>query len=247
MIARLLPALLLATATGCANSLRTIELEGGLERRDLTTASFEIHAPEGPLRTSLVVLEVEMEEVTVSSSTRTVRQVEEVTPYEAARELYEVPGGAVALPLAFVWNAVDVVLLGFIPNEVVEPFTSWSFAALNPFLNAESASRVEQRELGSRVLPATGETQRARRPAASQWLEVSLDGGPAVRMATDERGTLSLFLDELPWPRDLGIPHRVVATLPTADGEGARAEIELDGDFAEYLALNAAQPASRAR
>lgn len=247
MLARLLPVLLVAVATGCANSLRTYEVEDALERRDVTTASYQIRGPQGPLRTAQVVLQVEMEEVTVSSTTRTLRQVEEVTPYQPARELYEVPGGVVALPLAFVWNALDVALLGFIPNTVVEPFTHWTFAAMNPFLNAESASRVEERDRGSRVMPASSETQSARRPATNQWIEVSLDGGPTVRVATDERGTLSLFLDELPWPRNLGIPHRVVARVPTADGEAARAEIQLDGDFAEYLSINAAHPASRAR
>ncbi len=247
MFARLLPALLVALATGCANSLRTLELEDGLERRDSTSASYDIQAPEGPLRTALVVLQVQLEEVTVTSSARTVRRVEDITPYQSLRELYEVPGGLVALPLSFVWNALDVALLGFIPNEVVEPFTYWTFAALNPLLNTESESRVERRELDSRVLPSTNETQRAERPAAGQWIDVALAGAPSVRLATDDAGSLSVFLDELPWPRDLGIPRRVVATVPTADGEGARAEIELDGDFAEYLALNAEHPASRAR
>ncbi len=246
MLARLSLALLVAAAGGCANSLRTLELDDGLERRELTTTRFEIRGPDGPLRASLVELAVEMEEVTVTSSTRSVRSVEEVTPYQAPRELYEVPAGVVALPLSFVWNALDVALLGFIPNERVEPFLDWAFAAANPFLNVESESRVERVDLGSQVRPGTDETRRAQRPAASQWIEVALDGGPSVRVATDERGQLSVFLDELPWPRDLGIPQRVIATVPTADGEGARAEIELDGDFAEYLALNAAQPASPA-
>jgi len=247
MSARTLAAVALVAALGCANSLRTLEVEDGLERNEMTQTRFDIRAPEGPLRTSLVILEVDAEDVTVSSSARTVRMIEEVTPYQALRELYEVPGGLVALPLSFVWNALDMLLLGFIPNEVVEPFTHWTFAALNPVLNAESASRVERRDLGTRLLPGTNESQRTVRPAATQWIEVSLAGAPSVRLATDAHGRLSLFLDELPWPRDLGIPRSVVATVPTADGEGARAEIELDADFAEYLALNADRPASPPR
>ncbi len=116
------------------------------------------------------------------------------TPYSGWRELYEVPAGIGVFPAALVVNILDFASLGVIPNWMTDDMLDYSFAAMNPCMNAESDSRVVKHELrhenkivdqyvDSRKLTAVGAEVRI------------MDGKKELqRLTTDEYGEVKLSL-----------------------------------------------------
>jgi hypothetical protein len=202
-------------AGGCANQLQQVEVVE-VETRSETLASRVVVETETPLRSARTALEVaRVDEIEDLTERRVVRQVE-VTPYSGWRELYEVPAGAVAVPLSLGFNAANAVLLGYVPDAQVAAFTSWTYAALNPALNVESAARIERRR--GEVL--SSEVERHRReqrvPLPDAEAGVQLDDGPVTVLRSDARGMLPFHLLELVDPgRDLR-PRKLVVTLAPA-------------------------------
>jgi hypothetical protein len=219
-----------AWLAGCANELAQVEVVEE-ETRSETLSSRVVVEAETPLRSARTSLELaRVEEIEDFTERRVVRQVE-VTPYSGWRELYEVPAGAVAVPLSLGFNAANVVLLGYVPDTQVAAFTSWTYAALNPALNVESAGRVERRR--GEVLSSELErhTREQRVPLQDAEAGVQLDDGPVTVLRSDARGMLPFHLLELVDPaRDLR-PRKLVVTLSPAGSY----ELPVERDLAQRL------------
>jgi hypothetical protein len=118
------------------------------------------------------------------------------TPYQGARELYELPLGLFATAGGVVINIVDFALLGLLPNNFTNGTLYVGFAGINPFMNIESKSRKElsvaselQKLLDERV-------ERTVTPLTGQSLVVaSKDVSHPLEL--DEKGEASLSLLEL--------------------------------------------------
>lgn len=221
-------------AGGCANQLQQVEVVEE-ETRSETLSSRVVVEAETPLRSARAALALaRVDEIEDRTERRVVRQVE-VTPYSGWRELYEVPGGAVAVPLSLGFNAANAVLLGYVPDAQVAAFTSWTYAALNPALNVESAGRVERRR--GEVLSSDTEhhTREQRVPLTDAQAGVRLDDGPVTLLRSDARGILPFHLLELVDPEHDLRPRKLVVTLGREPEDGVRYELPVERDLAQRL------------
>src|SRR5262245_58021880 len=143
----LLASCALTAAAACANQVRFADTVSDREVRAVLETRYVVEPAQGTVDRTRLRLAFAREETIELRVEKTVTRTEELTPYQGVRELYEVPAGLVSVPLSLALNAADLALLGSLPSGFVYGFTSWSFAALNPFLNAESRGRIESREL----------------------------------------------------------------------------------------------------
>lgn len=129
---------------GCANQLpQRSEHEARTERKLLDhSLRIEIGEPvlELPQR-RVRVLDQKTFEVTEFEVTR---HYDRYTPYQAWRELYEVPMGAIAVVAGIGANVLNVAMLGTLPESATRDWISYGFAGLNPALNVESNGRSQQ-------------------------------------------------------------------------------------------------------
>jgi hypothetical protein len=126
------------------------------------------------------------------------RVYDRYTPYQAWRELYEVPLGAVAVVAGVGANVVNVVLLGNVPETATKGWIDYGFAGLNPFMNTQSNGRSQQN------LARINEQQKDQRTEYSSlpWAErpVLITAGPQTHeLSTDRNGVLRLNLLDGPF------------------------------------------------
>lgn len=197
--------------SGCANQLpQRSEHEERLERvlldHNLLLDVGEPKVLELPQR-RVRVHEQKSFEVTAFEVTR---RYDRYTPYQAWRELYEVPLGAVAVVAGVGANVLNVVMLGSLPETATRDWISYGMAGLNPFMNAESNGRAEQN------LAAIVENQQDRRMEYSNlpWAERPVQvkaGEQHVELLTDGNGILRLNLLDTPFTEQdvarLGVIH----------------------------------------
>lgn len=146
------------------------------------------------------------------------RRYDRYTPYQPWRELYEVPLGAVALVAGIGANALNVVMLGSLPDTVTRDWISYGIAGLNPFMNVESNGRAEQN------LASIDEVQRDRRMEYSNlpWAERPVlikAGAEQFELLTDRSGVLRLNLLDSPFT-ELDISRLGMLTLNVQDDQG---------------------------
>lgn len=129
---------------GCANQLpQRSEHEARTERKLLDhSLRIEIGEPllELPQRRIRVLDQKTFEVTDVEVS----RRYDRYTPYQAWRELYEIPLGAVAVVAGVGANLLNVVALGNLPERATRGWINYGFAGLNPFINVESNGRAQQ-------------------------------------------------------------------------------------------------------
>jgi hypothetical protein len=129
---------------GCANQLpQRSEHEARTERKLLDhSLRIEVGEPvlELPQR-RVRVLDQKTFEVTDFEVTR---HYDRYTPYQAWRELYEIPMGVVAVVAGVGANVLNVPMLGTLPESATRDWISYGFAGLNPALNVESNGRSQQ-------------------------------------------------------------------------------------------------------
>lgn len=222
--------------TGCANQMRLEETDLEVPRRELMKQSFSvdgagelIESPQLHLTFSTVaVYNSKIEFVTV--------RTEEFTPYSGWREFYEVPVGLVTAAPAIVFKLLDFLTLDFIPNDKSNGFASWSFASLNPFINAQSKERsttlVTEDITGE--TEATVETQRV--PLTNLPVHVRVNGTPAEELKTDDEARLSFHLLDILPGRIETPPRKLIVTGPPGSAAAEmREEIFIDRELAQNL------------
>ena len=211
-------ALLLA---GCANHLpQRSEHEERIERRlldhELLIDAGQPETLEVPQR-RVRIHDQKSYELTTFEVTR---RYDRYTPYQAWREIYEVPVGAVALVAGVTANVVNVLTFGSLPDSITHGWLRYGIDGLNPFMNVESNGRAEQN------LFSIDEVQRSQRvdyvslPWAERPVSVTTGGG-VYSMLTDRHGVLHLNLLDTPFS-DLDSSRLGALHLQVEDQTGDR-------------------------
>jgi len=141
---RILIILLSFLAAGCANQIASTQFQREVPQTKAVKQSFVVHGGQDLLTSPQLHLTLARVETSENEILQITTYSEEFTPYSGWREFYEVPAGIVCLPFAVGYKIIDFVALGFIPDEQSNGFVSWSFAAMNPFMNVESKERAVQ-------------------------------------------------------------------------------------------------------
>ncbi len=223
---------LLLLSLGCANHLGYSENLEQVVRRDLVKSHVAVRTAQDVISSPRVVVEIIGQEAVEVRTERVVTRFEEATPYQGAREFYEVPAGLVSLPLSLLFNVFDTLLLGYVPNELVDGYTFWTFAALNPFMNAESKKRIRRRVVSKETQLVDFQVEQVDRPLAGRTVGVAFDQFDPVEIQTDSRGQISVHLVEVA-PEGLSTPPRKLVL--SVEGEDQRRWIYLDRDLADRL------------
>ncbi len=196
--------IILACVGGCANHIRSTEtVSNEVEQKTLETKYNFILSPDPPNDTSFSVSIEKLEHREVKSfEIKTVKSYS--TPYSGWRELYEVPGGIGLLPVSLGAHLVFMLSIGMLPYEVPRTINNLAFTGLNPCLNWESESRVEEELLEANKKILTNYLENLRTPVAKTQILVQA-GDFSKNFITDEFGGftvhfLSLSQDETFFP-----------------------------------------------
>ena len=224
-------------ASGCANHVRYLDVQD--ERLDtvLVSTEYEVDGGGAKIVSSRVAVEFLRIDHFEDRTERTTIKYEEATPYQAWRELYEVPAGLVSVPLSVAFNFLRVALLFYIPGEMVEGYTSFAFAALNPAMNVQSADRVVRERIDVSDTEMFTESRRVRQPLADSRVEARYDAGAPAPLATDPHGVVRFHLLDAvspsmgPRPRKLLVWYRA----RSGNGTGGGHEYFISRDLARRL------------
>ncbi|TBU89991.1 hypothetical protein [Phytopseudomonas dryadis] len=206
--------------SGCANHLpQRSEHEERIERK-LLSHSLQIDVGEPQVlelpQRRVRVHEQKAFEVTAFEVTR---RYDRYTPYQAWRELYEVPLGAVAIVGGVGANLLNVVLLGRLPDSVTKDWISYGVAGINPFMNAESNGRSQQNLATVDEKRQDARTEYSSLPWAERPVRVQA-GGQTHELLTDRNGVLRLNLLDGPFA-DQDIGRIDTLLLSVEDGQGS--------------------------
>jgi hypothetical protein len=183
---------------GCANQLpQRSENEARTERKLLDhSLRIEVGEPvlELPQR-RIRILDQKTFEVT---DFEVIRRYDRYTPYQAWRELYEIPLGAVAVVAGIGANVLNVAMLGSLPESATRGWISYGFAGLNPFVNAESNGRSQQNLASLDERRGDARMEYSSLPYAERPVQV-VAGGETHELTTDRNGVLRLNLLDGPF------------------------------------------------
>jgi hypothetical protein len=200
--------------SGCANHIRLEESDSEIPRNELVKQSFSIDGAGDLIESPQVNLHFSTVAVYNSKIEFVTIRTEEFTPYSGWREFYEVPAGLITAGPAIVFKLLDILTLDFIPNDASNGFANWSFAALNPFLNAQS----EKRSTTLVTEEITGETEATvetlREPLANLPVHVRINGTPAEELRTNDEADLSFHLLEILPGRIEKAPRKLIVSGP---------------------------------
>ncbi len=180
--------------SGCANHLENIIKEAPENERIVVDDQY--------------ILSLDKDVPDDSSFTVTLEQAENIkvnvfqvrkssalyTPYQGWREFYEVPAGLGLFPVAICSNILSVFSFGIFPFSASGAITKYSFDGLNPFMNFESRSRVEEIPDQVERTLVDSYTENKRVPLAEEWLLAKSDGNTYYRVSTDKLGQAEIVL-----------------------------------------------------
>lgn len=72
------------------------------------------------------------------------RRYDRHTPYQAWREIYKIPLGAVTLMAGVGANTVNMVTFGSAPDNIIHGWINYELAGVDPFMNVEFSDHAEQ-------------------------------------------------------------------------------------------------------
>ncbi|MNO61076.1 hypothetical protein D3C76_517120 [compost metagenome] len=185
--------------SGCANHLpQRSEHEERVERK-LLDHSLQIDVGDnGVLELPQRRIRIQEQKTFEVTEYEVTRRYDRYTPYQAWREVYEIPLGALAFVAGVGANVLNVPLLGNLPESVTHDWIGYGIDGMNPFMNAPSNGRAEQN------LASIKEQQRDKRmeysslPWAERPVQVSV-GRDTQELLTDRHGVLRLNLLEGPF------------------------------------------------
>ncbi len=180
--------------SGCANHLEDVVRETPentrtpLENQYILTMDREI-----PDSSSFKITMEQVEKVKV-----TVHQVRKqsslYTPYSGWRECYEFFAGLGLFPVAIVSNVFSVITFGMFPFEWSREVTKYSIDGMNPCMNFESRSRMEEIPTKTERTLVDSYTETKRRPLSEEWLIVRFGSDSYQRIRTDRVGQAEVEL-----------------------------------------------------
>ncbi len=222
---------------GCANHLpQRSEHEERVERK-LLNHSLQIETGEPAVlelpQRRVRILEQKTFELTQFEVTR---RYDRYTPYQAWRELYEVPLGAVAVVAGVGANVLNVVLLGRLPDSATKGWISYGFAGLNPFMNVQSNGRSQQNLAGIDERQLDKRMDYSSLPWAERPVLVKA-GTQDLDLLTDRTGVLRLNLLDGPFAeQDLsGVATLGISVEDPQDGTRASASLGISRSLRSKL------------
>ena len=180
--------------SGCANHIEDVVREtpentrNVIENQYILTSDREI-PDSSPFRITLE--QVEKVKVTVHQVRK---QSSLYTPYSGWRESYEFFAGLGLFPVAIISNVFSAITFGMFPFRWSAEVTKYSIDGMNPCMNFESRSRME--EIPSKVERALVDsfTETKRKPLADEWLIVKFGNDSYRRVRTDKVGQAEIEL-----------------------------------------------------
>ena len=180
--------------SGCANHLEDVVRETPentrtpVENQYILTMDREI-----PDSSSFRITLEQVEKVKV-----TVYQVRKqsalYTPYSGWRECYEFFAGIGLFPVAIVSNVFSVITFGMFPFEWSREVTKYSIDGMNPCMNFESRSRMEEIPTKVERSQVDSYTETKRKPLSDEWLIVRLGSDSYQRIRTNRVGQAEIEL-----------------------------------------------------
>ncbi|MGH2898030.1 MAG: hypothetical protein ACRDMZ_05100, partial [Solirubrobacteraceae bacterium] len=144
----------------------------------------------------------------------------------------------VCVPVLVMLRAVDLIGIGFVPEQNLEEFSDFAFTAMNPLLNLESESRLRRREVSRETEELDRSVQRDLRPLAGAKLALAFDPRSPHAFTSDARGRIRTELLPLV-PMDLaGGPRSLRITV---EGEGSRPPQVVEIPLSRVLAARLVQ------
>ncbi len=222
----------------CANHVRYSSDAFQTSAREVVHSATVVE-PAGPVLASPGIdLELLADETAIVRKLRTRVRIDESTPYNSGYELWEVPVGAVCLPILLTARVVDLVGFGFVPDASLDEFAGWTFSAMNPLLNTESDSRVRRREVSRETEELDRQVLRELRPLAGAEVQLSLDARAQQAFRTDARGRIRVELLAIA-PETL--PGRPRSLRVSVEGEGKRERQRVELPISHTLATRLVQ------
>ena len=213
--------------SGCANQMsQRSEHEERIERK-LLAHSLQIDVGEPKVlelpQRRVRIHEQKNFEVTEFEVTR---RYDRYTPYQAWREIYEIPLGAVTVIAGLGANVVNVFALGTLPDSVTRDWLSYGFAGLNPFMNVQSNGRAQQNLAGIEEVQKDKREEYTSLPWGERPVEVKA-GKATHELTTDRNGVLRLNLLDSPFSEQ-NLTHIGTLHLSVADEDNpVRADASL--------------------
>ena len=201
---------------GCANQMsQRSEHEERIERK-LLDHSLQIDVGE-PKVLELPQRRVRIHEQKTFEVTEfeVTRRYDRYTPYQAWRESYEIPLGAVAVVAGIGANVANVVMLGRLPDTVTKDWISYGFAGLNPFMNVQSNGRAQQNLAGIDEVQRDQRREYTSLPWSERPVQV-VAGKQTYDLSTDRNGMLRLNLLDSPFSEQ-NLSHIGTLRLTVAD------------------------------
>jgi hypothetical protein len=213
--------------SACANQLpQRSEHEERVER-NLLNHSLQIDVGEPRVlelpQRRVRVQEQKTFEVTVFNVTR---RYDRYTPYQAWRELYEVPLGALAIVGGVAANVLNVPLFGSLPDNMTKGWINYGVAGINPAMNVESNGRSQQSLASLEEQRQDARMEYSSLPWAERPVTVKA-GAQSFELHTDQHGILRLNLLDSPFAEQ-DISRVSTLQLSVVDDQGsAQAEESL--------------------
>ncbi|MBQ7207244.1 MAG: hypothetical protein IJS01_05535 [Lentisphaeria bacterium] len=181
-------------AAGCANHLEDVTKETPENTRSAAGTQYVLTMDrEIPDSTSFKVTVEQVEDVQV-----TVHQVRKVsalyTPYQGWRESYEVLSGVCLFPVALVSHVFSALSFGMFPFSWSANVLKYSLDGMNPCMNFESRSRVEEIPLKVERTRVDSYRETKRKPLANEYLIVRPESETYWRVKTNELGQAEIVL-----------------------------------------------------
>lgn len=184
----------LALLSACANHLPQRSDHEARAERKLLDHSLRIDAAEEtPMDLPQRRISINEQQTFEVTDFEVTRVYDRYTPYQAWREIYEIPAGAVAVVAGVGANVVNVIALGNVPQSATRGWIEYGMAGLNPAMNVQSHGRAEQ-NLASLHEVQTGQHKEQ---LSLPWTEKPVlvkAGKQTHELLTDRRGLLFLNL-----------------------------------------------------
>jgi hypothetical protein len=227
-------ALMLVTV-GCANHVRYLDVQKDHVDTVVLQTRYGVVGGDAAIKSPRLQLEFYRIDHFEDRTERTTIKYEEATPYLVWHELYEVPLGLVSVPLSIAFNALHVALLFYIPGDLVDGYTSWTFAALNPLMNAENPDRVARMPIEAADTRRLVEERQVRQPYAEAPVQARFDAGAETELVADGQGVLRLHLLDAVSTSMGPRPRRLIVELTPPADSGLAQEFFVPRDLARRL------------
>lgn len=180
--------------SGCANHIEDVVRETPentrqvIENQYILTSDREI-PDSSPFQITLE--QVEKVKVTVHHVRK---QSSLYTPYSGWRESYEFFAGLGLFPVAIISNVFSAITFGMFPFRWSAEVTKYSIDGMNPCMNFESRSRMEEIPTKVERSLVDSYTETKRKPLSNEWLIMKFGSNSYRRVCTNKVGQAEIEL-----------------------------------------------------